>query len=198
MDDDNESKKYSPFFQVNDVYEQAEELQLRLKIPAQRKLILNVQGLGLHLSTGTQEPTESRCVKLTPKVVEHTFGPLTQYKFRRTLAMNSKKEDQTEEEVAMRETKEPRTWNENEILIPPFIVDLLTGILGGGKQRVDRLQTYLQSGLASFKHAQLNKEEQLSMWTRMHWERWPPLCLETSPRESEPQKNVAENIDLWA
>ena len=28
---------------------------------------------------------------------------------------------------------------------------------------------------------------------RMGWERWPPLCLETSSVEIEPQKNAAEN-----
>jgi hypothetical protein len=57
MDDDNVSKKSSAFFQVNDLYEQAEDLGLHLKIPAQRKLVLNQKGLGLRLSTGTQEPT---------------------------------------------------------------------------------------------------------------------------------------------
>jgi hypothetical protein len=51
------SKKSSAFFQVNDLYEQAEDLGLHLKIPAQRKLVLNQKGLGLRLSTGTQEPT---------------------------------------------------------------------------------------------------------------------------------------------
>jgi hypothetical protein len=126
MDDDNVSKKSSAFFQVNNLYEQAEELGLLLKIPAQRKLVLNEQGLGLRLSTGTQEPTKSRYVKETPRVVKHTFGPLKQYKFKRTQAINAKKEDKIEEEAATRENKKPRTRNENEILTPPFIVDLLT------------------------------------------------------------------------
>jgi hypothetical protein len=63
---------------------------------------------------------------------------------------------------------------------------------------VDGIRTDPHSELASSKHAQLNKEERISTWTRMRWERWPPLCLETSPQESEPQKNAAENIDLGA
>jgi hypothetical protein len=41
---------------------------------------------------------------------------LTQYKFKRALAMNAKKEDDAEEVAAMRENKKPRTRNENEIL----------------------------------------------------------------------------------
>jgi hypothetical protein len=63
---------------------------------------------------------------------------------------------------------------------------------------VDGLRTDPHSGLAFFKQAQLKGEERISTWTRMGWERWQPLCLETSPRESEPQKNTAENIDLGA
>jgi hypothetical protein len=127
MDDDNVSKKPSAVFQVNDLYQQTEELRLHLKIPAQRKLVLNEQGLGLRLSTGTQEPTKSCCMKSAPRVVKHRFGPLThQYKFKRTKDMSAKKEDKIEEEAATRENKEPRTRNEYEILTPPFIVDLLT------------------------------------------------------------------------
>jgi hypothetical protein len=96
--------------------------------------------------------------------------------------MNAKKEDKIEEDAAMRENKEPRTQNKNEILTPPFIVDLLTqaseeeeSIAGGWT--ADRPTQWNPV----FEHTQLNKEEQISTWTRMHWERWPPLCLETSP-----------------
>jgi hypothetical protein len=47
------------------------------------------------------------------------------HEFKGTLAMNAKKEDEDEEEAATKENKEP-TSNENEILTPPFLVDLLT------------------------------------------------------------------------
>ena len=53
MDDDSVSKP-SAFFKIKDLYHQAEELGLRAKIPAQRIIVLNEQGLGLRLSTGTQ------------------------------------------------------------------------------------------------------------------------------------------------
>ena len=78
MDDDNGGKP-SDFFEIKDLYKQAEELGLRMKAPAQRKLTLDQQGLGLRLSTGTQDTTtktKSRIMKSTPKVVKHTFGSL--------------------------------------------------------------------------------------------------------------------------
>jgi hypothetical protein len=53
MDDDSVSKP-SAFFEIKDLYEQAEELGLRTRVHAQRKLTLTNQGLGLRLSTGTQ------------------------------------------------------------------------------------------------------------------------------------------------
>jgi hypothetical protein len=109
MDNNNGSKKLShACFQVNDLYEQAEELRLLLNIPAQGTLTLNGQGLGLCLSSGMQEPKKSCCMKLTPKVVKHTSGSLSQNKFKRILAINTKKKYKMEEDAGMSENKEPR------------------------------------------------------------------------------------------
>jgi hypothetical protein len=111
------------------LYEQVEELALRSQIIVQRKLTLNKQGLGLHLSTGIQEPMKnikSCSVKLTLKVVKHTVGSLMQHmqEFKGTLAMNDKKEDEDGEEAATKENKEP-TSNENKIFTLHFVVDFL-------------------------------------------------------------------------
>jgi hypothetical protein len=54
MDDDSVGSKPSAFFDIMDLYGQAKELGLRKRVSAQRKLTLTDQGLGLHLSTGTQ------------------------------------------------------------------------------------------------------------------------------------------------
>jgi hypothetical protein len=53
MEDDSVSKP-SAFFELKDLYEQAKELRVCTKAPAQKKLTLTDQGLGLLLSTGMQ------------------------------------------------------------------------------------------------------------------------------------------------
>jgi hypothetical protein len=123
--DDNDVNKPSAFFEIQDLYEQAEELGLRRRVPAQRKLDLSERGLGLRLSTGTQEPvkkTKSRGVKSSPKVVKHTIASLRKHvqEFKA-----SQKEDDDENERAGNENKEPTT-NDNKILTEPLVVDLMT------------------------------------------------------------------------
>jgi hypothetical protein len=82
--DDKSVNKASAFFEIKDLYEQAEELGLRMRVPAQQKLTSNEQGLGLRLSTGTQledEPGKEKksCYpKSKAKVVKHTFVSLMQ------------------------------------------------------------------------------------------------------------------------
>ncbi len=135
MDDDSVSKP-SAFFEIQDLYEQAEELGLRTRVHAQRKLTLTNQGLGLRLSTGTQledEPSKKKTKKSCDpiskaKVVKHTFGSsVVQHmqKLKGSLAARTLIEELDENKAATKENKEPTT-NENEILTPPFVVDLLT------------------------------------------------------------------------
>ena len=135
MDDDSVSKP-SAFFKIKDLYQQAEELGLRTKIPAQRKIVLNEQGLGLRLSTGTQLEDErpkkrkSCCPKSKTKVYKQTFGTLLQHmqEIKGSLTTNTARLEVLDEgEVATKENEEPTTnKNENDILTPPFVVDLLT------------------------------------------------------------------------
>jgi hypothetical protein len=62
MDDENMSKP-GVFFVVKDLYQQVEELGLCSKIPAQTKLTLDGEGLGLRWSTRMQdEPTKEKKV----------------------------------------------------------------------------------------------------------------------------------------
>ncbi len=84
MDEDSVSKN-SAFFETDESYEQAEDLGLRTRVPAQRKLAFNKLGLGLRVSTGTQledEPEKRKkkcCPKSKAKVAKHTFGSLMQH-----------------------------------------------------------------------------------------------------------------------
>jgi hypothetical protein len=135
MDDDSVSKP-SAFFEIKEFYEQAEELGFNTRVHAQRKLTLTDQGLGLRLSTGTQledEPTKTKkkksCYPVSKaKVVKHAFGSsVVQHmqKLKGSLAARTLIEELDENKAATKENKEPTT-NENEILTPPFVVDLLT------------------------------------------------------------------------
>jgi hypothetical protein len=68
MDEDSVSEP-SAFFEIEESYEQAVDLGLRSRVPAQRKLAFNELGLGLRLSTGTQledEPEKKK--KLLPQI----------------------------------------------------------------------------------------------------------------------------------
>jgi hypothetical protein len=75
--------KPSVFFMVKDLYQQVEELGLRSKIPAQTKLTLDGEGLGLRWLTGTQDEQtkkkKSCLVKAKTKVVKHTIRPIIQH-----------------------------------------------------------------------------------------------------------------------
>jgi hypothetical protein len=131
MDDDNVSKP-SAFFEIKDLYQEAEDLGLRTKVPAQRKLSLTSKGLGLRLSTGTQEPTKKSkksVVKSRPTEVKHTFASLRKHmqEIKVGLANSSTLEVVDEDEPTTKENKDPST-NENKILTPPFVVDLLTQV----------------------------------------------------------------------
>jgi hypothetical protein len=126
----NDDSKPSAFFQVKDLYQQAEDLGLRTKVPAQRKLTLTDQGLGLRLSTGTQEPAKKpkeRVVKSSPPVVKHTFASLRKHiqDIKGGLANEAAMAEMEKDEARKKENKPP-TRNENEILTPPFVVDLMT------------------------------------------------------------------------
>jgi hypothetical protein len=134
MADDDVSKP-SAFFEIKDLYQQAEDLGLRTKVPAQRKLTLNDQGLGLRLSTGTQEPAKKtkkskKCaLKRSPTMGQHTFASLGKYMqdIKRDLPTDVAVEEVDEDAATEKENKYP-TENENEILTPPFVVDLLTQV----------------------------------------------------------------------
>jgi hypothetical protein len=127
---ENDDSKPSALFQVQDLYEQAEDLGLRTRVPAQRKLTLTDQGLGLRVATGTQETakkSKTRVVKSSPPVVKHTFASLRKHieEIRGGLANEATMAKVEEDEVTTKENKPP-TRNENEILTPPFVVDLLS------------------------------------------------------------------------
>jgi hypothetical protein len=134
MDDDSVSKP-SAFFEIKDLYEQAEELGLRTRVHAQRKLTLTNQGLGLRLSTGTQledEPSKKRtkksCYPISKaKVVKHAFGSLMQHmhELKRSVGDTTVVEELDKSNAATKENTEPAV-NEDEILTQPFVVDLLT------------------------------------------------------------------------
>jgi hypothetical protein len=131
MDDDNVSKP-SAFFQIKDLYQQAEDLGLRTKVPAQRKLTSTNQGLGLRLSTGTQEPTKKlkkSVVKSSPTVVKHTFASLRKHmqEIKGGLSSSTTLEVVDEDESRTKENKDPAT-KENEMLTPPSVIDLLTQV----------------------------------------------------------------------
>ncbi len=90
MDGDDNMSKPSAFFVVEDLYQQVEELALRSKIPAQTKLTLDGEGLGLRWLTGTQdEPTKKKScvVKAKAKVVKHTLR-----QFKRSLTVKDLKQ----------------------------------------------------------------------------------------------------------
>jgi hypothetical protein len=138
MDDDSVSSKPSAFFDIKDLYGQAEELGLRKMVPAQRKLTLTDHGLGLRLSTGTQldedEPARMKKIKSCyptskAKVVKHTFGSIMQHmqELKGGLSTRTIVKELDETKAATKENEAPTTnENENDILTPPFVVDLLT------------------------------------------------------------------------
>jgi hypothetical protein len=133
MDGDDNMSKPSAFFVVEDLYQQVEELGLRSKIPAQTKLTLDGEGLGLRWSTGTQdEPTKKKScvVKAKAKVVKHTLGPIFEHRkeFKRSLTMKDLKQANKEKVKAEKENDDPNATNKNkkQNLTPPFVVDLMT------------------------------------------------------------------------
>jgi hypothetical protein len=132
MDEDSVSKP-SPFFEREELYERAEELGLRTRVPAQQKLAFNEQGLGLHLSTGMQledEPEKKKkscCSKSKAKVAKHTFISLMHHmqELKESLSSRTSIEEIEKNKTPSNNYEEPTT-NKDEILSPPFIVDLLT------------------------------------------------------------------------
>ena len=124
MDDDSVSKP-SAFFEIQDLYEQAEELGLRTRVHAQRKLTLTNQGLGLRLSTGTQledEPSKKKTKKSCDpiskaKAVKHAFGSLMQHmhELKRSDGDTTEGEELDESNAATKENTVPAE-NEEKIL----------------------------------------------------------------------------------
>jgi hypothetical protein len=128
-------KKPSAPFVLKDLYKQAEELGLRQKVPAQTKLTLDKQGLGLRLSTGTQleEPTKMKMKKSCfPKSktrkAKHTIESIMQHNMHDFKPAESTEEDDDSKQAVMRENDDPNTTytHENPNFAPPFVVDLLT------------------------------------------------------------------------
>jgi hypothetical protein len=125
---------------LKDLYKQAAELGVRQKVPAQTKLTLDEQGLGLRLSTGTQleEPKQmkkkkSSFVKSKATKTKHNFGSTMQnmqdIKKRLGAVENNETEDDDSKQAVMRkENDDPNTTtkHENPNLAPHFVVDLLT------------------------------------------------------------------------
>jgi hypothetical protein len=81
MDSKNETvSKPSAHFLMKDLYKQAEDLDGSQKVPAQTKITLDEQGLGLRLPTGKQHkeepPTKKKkscLVKAKAKRAKHTI-----------------------------------------------------------------------------------------------------------------------------
>ncbi len=207
MDGDDNMSKPSAFFVVEDLYQQVEELGLHSKIPAQTKLTLDGEGLGLRWSTGTQdEPTKKKScvVKAKAKVVKHTLGPIFEHRkeFKRSLTMKDLKQANKEKVKAEKENDDPNATNKNkkQNLTPPFVVDLLmqevydeqeliqspsqcstaTNLGGwelGGWTNTPKTWISVFQARSSFTHAQ-QKAGQLSLLTGVCLERWPHPCLE--------------------
>jgi hypothetical protein len=89
------------------LYKQAEELGLRTRVAAQRKLTLTDQGLRLCLSTGTQLEDDYQVSKA--KVVKHAFGSLMQHmqELKGSLAVRTIIEELDKNKAATKENKEP-------------------------------------------------------------------------------------------
>ena len=126
MGDDNVSKN-SSVFEIADLFQQSEELGLRTRVPAQRKLTLGEQGLGLRMSTGTQDPEEKKekqVVKVTPKFVKHRCRSMREHmkELKGSMERNCEKERNGEEADGITENKPDEIEDET----PPFVVDLLT------------------------------------------------------------------------
>jgi hypothetical protein len=133
------SKPGAPFV-LKYLYKQAAELGVRRKVPAQTKLTLDEQGLGLRLSTGTQleEPKQTKkkkssFVKSKATKMKHNFGSTMQnmqdIKKRLGAVENNETEDDDSKQAVMRkENDDPNTTtkHENPNLAPHFVVDLLT------------------------------------------------------------------------
>jgi hypothetical protein len=84
MANDNVSNEPSAFFTVKEWYGQTEaEWGLQKKLPCQMKLTLDKKGLGLRMSTGTQDKPvkkqKSCIIKSKPRVVKHTVGSIANH-----------------------------------------------------------------------------------------------------------------------
>jgi hypothetical protein len=143
MDNKNEtvSKPSAPFL-MKDLYKQAGDFGGNQKVPAQTKITLDERGLGLRLSTGTQDEEESptkkkkSCmVKAKAKRTKHTIGTIMQQRneFQLQLAEEEEAEDDDSKQAVMKENKDP---NENPNFAPPFVVDLMTQENGCDQQSV--------------------------------------------------------------
>jgi hypothetical protein len=136
MADDNASNEPSAFFTVKEWYGQTEaEWGLRKKLPSQTKLTFDEKGLGLRMSTGTQdEPVKKKkscIVKSKPRVTKHTvLGSIANHmkEIKKGFVPPVRKEEEEEKVPAMKENEDPNSRKENEIgdFTPPFVVDLLT------------------------------------------------------------------------
>jgi hypothetical protein len=110
------------------------ESSFHAKISAQTKLTLDEEGLGLRWSTGTQEempmkkPKKSCLAKAKAKAgVKHTLGTINEKK--RNATIKDLKELHKEKGTAEKENEgrsNATNKNENQNLIPQFVVDLLT------------------------------------------------------------------------
>ena len=146
MANDNTSNEPSGFFTVKEWYGQSEEeWGLRKKLPSQTKLTLDQHGLGLRMSTGTQDETvkkqKSCIVKSKRAVTKHTVGSIAKHmkELKKSVVVTpvQVKED-AEKVMEMKENEDPNLTNKNGIedLTPPFVVDLLTQEDGGGEESI--------------------------------------------------------------
>jgi hypothetical protein len=143
MDDNKPSSSPSTPFVMKDLYkQQAEDLGLRNKVPAQTKLTLNEQGLGLRLSTGTQldedetpKKKKKSCFVVKSKArtkAKHTIASIMQHRhadFKQSLAAaeETEEDDDSKQAVMRKENDNPNTTTEdkNPNFAPPFVVDFL-------------------------------------------------------------------------
>jgi hypothetical protein len=153
---------------------------------------LTNKGLGLRMSTGTQEPTkksEKRVAKPSPTVVKHTFASLRKHMQEIKGGLDSSTVLEVVEEDESSGTKENKNpeRKENKILTPPFVVDLLTQVESPTRMMQARQPFSLERvgglpdqtrGLVCSRHVP-RREEWISSSTSERWVKWPARYLGT-------------------
>jgi hypothetical protein len=173
MDEDSVSEP-SAFFEIEESYEQAVDLGLRSRVPAQRKLAFNELGLGLRLSTGTQLEDEPEKKKKVAAPNQRQKWPNTHLDPSSSICMSSRKAlllDQalTRSKITKKQVKKTRSRQQTKTKSCPHL--LLSICLPRRRAQYSQLRRNCgqradrTSGLACSRHAR-RKVEWITTWTR--------------------------------